>query len=411
MATTDFSAALKTATGGERARLLAGRYAKVQADDNLRKLYGEDALSKEYLDSVRAAAGSSASVPSPTLRSAQELAELYGGVNYDMDAIRGVFDKQTAAEYEVKRKQYKQTEDDFYGQMYNAGVTAQDALRKNTAAAITTGASRGMQAATELSALLGLQQESAKTATDLATARNLLTDQEQAAYMTNATNALTSSNDAKLKLGTLGGNLYAADTQFSVGQMSALAAEQQAKAQLQAAGITADGNVNAAKATAAGNIGAANAAGSWNLKATERSSQATETAAAASASATRAAAAAQAQATLESAYLGAEATKAAARTQREATVLANPTLQTLIGNAVASGNIGVAAALMVQATGGSLNYADALKAVQAMPMPTKAPSTPPAPLLSEGEAQQIARDMLGISYSTYSGTPQKRDNP
>lgn len=303
---------------------------------------------------------SASSVAAPTLRGAQDLAALYGNVQYDMDAIRGVYDKRTADEYAVKRKEYQQTENNYYGQMYNAGLTAQDTLRKGTAQAIMTGAGRGMQAATELSALLGLQQEGVKGATDLAVARNLLTDQEQAALSKNAMDALTASNDAKLKLGTLSGSLYAADTQFSAAQMAALAQEESARQQLAAAGITADGNVNAAKETAAGNIGAANAAGKWNFDATGLSADATRAAAAASARATENAARASASATRDAATVQAQATRDAAATQRAAMEAVNPALQTLVGRAMADGQEGTAIALIMQATGADKATAQSL---------------------------------------------------
>jgi hypothetical protein len=341
----DFSKALQTATGEERKRLLAGRYAKVMADDTLRARYGEDALSQEYLSSLRTAnnPGSSASVAAPSLRGAQDLASLYGNVKYDMDEIRGIYDKRTADEYGVKRKEYGQTENQFYNNMYNSGLSAQDTLRRQSAQAITSGASKGLQAATALSAVLGLQQENSAGATKLAAARNLLVDEEQAALSKNVADALINSNDAKLKLGTLGGNLYAADTQFSAAQMAALAAEEQARMQLEGIGITANANRDVAGITGRYNVEAADTAGNWNYKSTGLSAEAQKAATERSSLATERAANAAANASRYAADQGLAASQAAG-----AGSFANPTLNLLLDEAVKSGNRAAVVGMLMQ---------------------------------------------------------------
>ena len=228
----------------------------------------------------------------PSLRSIEDLAALYGGITYDEAAIRAKFDAATKAEYDLKRREYEATANRFYEQMYGTQATALDTIRRNNAAAVATGASRGIQAANELSAILGLQETNTQTASELARQRNLLADQEGAAYAKNIVDAMTTSNAVKQALANLAANIYATDTQFDVGAMQYYAALNQAAQALQGtiytadrnldasryaadqnlAGVqyTADKNVEAARVTAKGNVDAADVAGSWNLKAADR---------------------------------------------------------------------------------------------------------------------------------------------
>ena len=228
----------------------------------------------------------------PSLRSIEDLASLYGGITYDEAAIRAKFDAATKAEYDLKRREYEATANRFYEQMYGTQATALDTIRRNNAAAVATGASRGIQAANELSAILGLQETNTQTASELAQQRNLLADQEGAALAKNIVDAMTTSNAVKQALGNLAANLYASDTQFDVGAMQYYAALNQAAQALQGtiytadrnldasryaadqnlAGVqyNADKNVEAAGITAKGNVDAADVAGSWNLKAADK---------------------------------------------------------------------------------------------------------------------------------------------
>jgi len=228
----------------------------------------------------------------PSLRSIDDLASLYGGITYDEAAIRAKFDAATKAEYDLRRREYEATANRFYEQMYGTQATALDTIRRNNAAAVATGASRGIQAANELSAILGLQEANTQTASELAQQRNLLADQEGAALAKNIVDAMTTSNAVKQALGNLAANLYASDTQFDVGAMQYYAALNQAAQALQGtiytadrnldaskyaadqnlAGVqyTADKNVEAAGVTAKGNVDAADVAGSWNLKAADK---------------------------------------------------------------------------------------------------------------------------------------------
>lgn len=175
------------------------------------------------------------------LLSADELAKLYG-ITYDENAIKAKFDAATKAQYDMQRKDYQRTENHFYDQLGASQQTALDAIRKSSASAVATGASRGMQAANELSAVLGLQDNSVTGATDLVNQRVMLDDKEAADYAKNATTAMTTSNSLKQGLGTLASTLYAADTQFDVGQLDYYAKLKQAADQL--AGVLSSNATN-----------------------------------------------------------------------------------------------------------------------------------------------------------------------
>lgn len=198
------------------------------------------AIDKTPSNNSTSKASNEAGIQRPELRGLG-LADKYG-LTYDADEIQGKFDAATKAQYDVLRKEYKNTENDYYDQLFGTQATAMDAIRKNNAAAVATGASRGMQAANELSATLGIAQESTGLSTDLAQSRNLLMDKEQAAYAKNATDALTSANSARQGIANLDANMYAADTQFNVGQMDYYARLDQASKGLM--GVQAQNEAN-----------------------------------------------------------------------------------------------------------------------------------------------------------------------
>jgi hypothetical protein len=145
------------------------------------------------------------------------------GLKYDLDAIKGILNAATQAQYAAERQGFAQTENKFYDNVMNAQAATLDSLRRNDAAAIATGASRGMSAANELSSLLGLQQEVMPVATDLANQRNNLVAEEQAAIAKNAENALNLSNEIKQAIANLDLTKYGYDVQQSIGVLDYLA--------------------------------------------------------------------------------------------------------------------------------------------------------------------------------------------
>ena len=195
------------------------------------------------------------SAPTPTL-SGLELGDKYG-ITYDQPTIQKLLDDATKSQYLLKNQQAQQSENKFYGNMLDTQGTALDSLRKSQASAVATGASKGMAAANELSAILNLQQTSSDEATLLAQNRGNLSTEETAAYKQNASDSLNTSNTLKEAIAGLAGTKYGYDTQGYASQLSYLAALQDVAAQKYASDTTltgvkynADANVAAAQATA-----------------------------------------------------------------------------------------------------------------------------------------------------------------
>lgn len=107
----------------------------------------------------------------------------------DEQAILDKYNAATVAQFNAQREQNRINENNFYNQMYNTQRTAMDTIRQSNAAAVASGASRGVQAAQELSSLLGLQQESVASATELAQANRQTAQEETAAVLENVLNA------------------------------------------------------------------------------------------------------------------------------------------------------------------------------------------------------------------------------
>ena len=101
----------------------------------------------------------------------QSLADLYG-IDYNRESIEGVFKDATNAAHEANLKEYNRTARQYYDKLGATQNSLIDTLRKQRAAAITSGANAGMQNATELSEILGLTQTVSPDALALAQDRN-----------------------------------------------------------------------------------------------------------------------------------------------------------------------------------------------------------------------------------------------
>lgn len=150
------------------------------------------------------------------LRSAKELAKLYD-INYDMDAIRGLYDEATSAKYALLSKELEQAENDFYTNNANANATLLDTLKKATSSAIATGASRGIAGAEQLGLMMEAQQGAVDASTDIAQQRANMADEIAAEKADNIIKALEYSNQLKQNLINASTNIYSPDTQYDVG--------------------------------------------------------------------------------------------------------------------------------------------------------------------------------------------------
>lgn len=150
------------------------------------------------------------------LRSTKELADLYD-INYDMDALRSIYDNATDAKYELLSKELEQSENDFYTNQANANATLLDTLRKATSSAIATGASRGIAGAEQLGLMMEAQQGAVDASTDIAQQRANMADEIAAEKADNIIKALEYSNQLKQNLINASTNIYSPDTQYDVG--------------------------------------------------------------------------------------------------------------------------------------------------------------------------------------------------
>lgn len=143
----------------------------------------------------------------------------YAQQQIDEQAIADKFNAATAAQYAVQREQNRQAENQFYNQMYNTQQTAMDTIRKSNAAAVSTGASRGVQAANELSAILGLEQESVAGATELAQANRQTAQEETAAVLENVLKAYQQAVTERQQLTQQGIESASVDVQQDANQV------------------------------------------------------------------------------------------------------------------------------------------------------------------------------------------------
>lgn len=160
-------------------------------------------------------------VVDPTIRSASELNNLLGtDFTYDRDEIYGIYKDATKAAYDAELSQQRQAERGFYSNMAAAQDTAIDTIRGQYGSAIASGASKGMQAANTLSAILGTSQAAANQATQLAQDRQQLGSQYGAQIKADAKDALTYSNDVANTIAGLSHQFYNDDIQRKTAELS-----------------------------------------------------------------------------------------------------------------------------------------------------------------------------------------------
>lgn len=153
----------------------------------------------------------------------------YAQKQIDEQAILDKYNAATLAQFNIQREQNRLNENSFYNQMYNTQRTAMDTIRQSNAAAVSTGASRGIQAANELSALLGLQQESVASATELAQANRQTAQEETAAVLENVLNAYSQAAQERSQLVTQAIEAASVDAQEAANQIAAQQAATQAE--------------------------------------------------------------------------------------------------------------------------------------------------------------------------------------
>lgn len=194
-------------------------------------------------------------VTNADLMSLQDLQNKLGSnVNYDYNAIRGIYDAATKQAYDIE--QASGAERSYYKHLADAQNTALDTIRQQYSSAAATGASRGMQAANQLSAIMGITSTANEEATQLAIDKQTRANEYATKMAENAKNALEYSNTTQMDLAGLARQLYNDQIQQQTAQLS------------YNQGLNTDyANVSAARASALGSLQASlanTAAGVYN---------------------------------------------------------------------------------------------------------------------------------------------------
>lgn len=157
----------------------------------------------------------------PSVRDVNTLQDQLGVTfTYDPDEIRGIYEDATKASYNAQELQQRQAEKGYYGNMAKAQDSLTDAMRGQRGEAIATGASKGMQAANMLSAALGMSNNSAAEATQLAQDRQLMGQQHGAQLKQDAKDSTAYANEMANTIAGISRQLYNDDIQRETAELS-----------------------------------------------------------------------------------------------------------------------------------------------------------------------------------------------
>lgn len=130
----------------------------------------------------------------------EELYDRLGEEIRDPAAIQAKFDAATQAQFDRQRTNLKSTEQQWYNKLFNTQLTAMDTIRKSNAEAVASGANRGVQAANELAAILGLQSEAVGGSTEIANEAIGLAQDETTAMLENIIKAQEEADKYNLQV-------------------------------------------------------------------------------------------------------------------------------------------------------------------------------------------------------------------
>lgn len=194
-------------------------------------------------------------VVDPKVRSAAELNKILGtDFTYDRDEIYNVYKDATKAAYQTQLGEQRAAERGYYANMAAAQDTAVDTMRNQYGQAIASGASKGMQAANTLSAILGTSQQTAQAATQLAQDRQAMGQQYAGMVKQDAKDSLQYANEIAAQIGGLSHQFYNDDIQRKTAELSYNQGINTDYAGYQANKYTADANVAANLANAGAGI-------------------------------------------------------------------------------------------------------------------------------------------------------------
>ena len=138
----------------------------------------------------------------PELRSAASMARLMG-ITHDQGYIEDLMRSAAEEKYANLDVEFGRTQDMFYDAVANNADLLRDTLRRGDRDAVMSGMGSGTQSATELAALLGMGEQNAQGATELAQARGDLVQDREAELAQISVDALKYYNQLGLDLGAL----------------------------------------------------------------------------------------------------------------------------------------------------------------------------------------------------------------
>lgn len=211
----------------------------------------EDTLNTVYNTTPRPSDGyvrpDYTNVVNSRIRDVNDLSKTLGvNFTYDRNEIEKIYQDATMAA--LRMEQNSGAERQYYNNLANAQNTMLDTIRQQYGNAVSTGANRGMQAANMLSAILGTTQTANEEATNLAAAKQELTNKYAQQMRQDTVDALQYSNDMANTIGSLSHQLYNDEIQQKTAELAYNQGINTDYAGYMASKYTADANLLAALA-------------------------------------------------------------------------------------------------------------------------------------------------------------------
>jgi len=211
----------------------------------------EDTLNTVYNTTPRPSDGyvrpDYTNVVNSRIRDVNDLSKTLGvNFTYDRNEIEKIYQDATMAA--LRMEQNSGAERQYYNNLANAQNTMLDTIRQQYGSAVASGANRGMQAANMLSAILGTTQTANEEATNLAAARQELTNKYAQQMRQDTVDALNYSNDMANTIGSLSHQLYNDEIQQKTAELAYNQGINTDYAGYMASKYTADANLLAALA-------------------------------------------------------------------------------------------------------------------------------------------------------------------
>lgn len=142
-------------------------------------------------------------------------------LDYDRNKIESIFNEGTDAQYALMQKENQIAQNQYANNQFANQQSALNTLRAQRNEQIASGMARGLNAAQEQGTVLGLQQEGAAGALELANQQQLEADKIAAEYASNVSKALQEANSVKQAMAQVAAQMYEADMLGYTGELSA----------------------------------------------------------------------------------------------------------------------------------------------------------------------------------------------